>query len=121
MFEIHGWITILEWKIPYEKAISILKHEIAEIKFEPLRMDLESLNGNVLNISGITNRDRGYVEEIKILIQKIQELADCPYGLIYYTTNDAGNEVFDVMVVRKNTVELKRDVWLSPLYLMTEE
>lgn len=121
MFEIYGWITISDWTIDYKEAIDIIKTKISESNLASLRIEITSTNETIISVSGITNRDRGYVQGIKDLVQRIFEISELSYGIFYYSRNENGIESFDVMVIRKNTIEIKNDTWLSPRFPMIED
>lgn len=122
MIELHGWITIREtYKLTVEedeKCIYIkkIKDEIENLSwFKP---QIKALNGEwYLEFTIFANRKNSQTEEVFMLVNKIGELAEGSYGLIYLYDDEAvGKEnQFQVFSLSRGTVKEFGDQYLSPI------
>ena len=127
MLELHGWVTIREtYKVDAEDhediVIGKIKNEIDRLSwFKP---QIKALNGEwFMEFTIYANRPNGQTQEVFQLYEKIGELAEGSYGLIYlHDDEDKGkwNE-FQVYALSRGLVKEFRDTFLSPFIPIIED
>ncbi len=128
MIELHGWVTIREtYKVTFEEDnegtfIEMIKKEIKNLSwFKP---QIKILNGEwFLEFTIFANRKNSQTEEVFKLYNRIGELAEGSYGLIYlYDDEDVGKEnQFQVFSLSKGSIKEFRDSYLSPIVPTIED
>ena len=128
MIELHGWITIKEtYKVTVEEdnedlIIDRIKREIENLSwFKP---QIKALNGEwFLEFTIFANRKNPETEEVFKLYNRIGELAEGSYGLIYLYDDEAeGREnQFQVFSLSKGSVKEFNDFYLSPIVPTIED
>ncbi|MBD5452840.1 MAG: hypothetical protein HDR30_00740 [Lachnospiraceae bacterium] len=128
MIELHGWVTIREtYKVTFEEDndnifIEKIKQEIENLSwFKP---QIKALNGEwFLEFTLFANRKNPETEEVFQLYNRIGELAEGSYGLIYLYDDEAkgkGNQ-FQVFSLSKGSIKEFSDSYLSPVIPTIEE
>ena len=129
MLELHGWVTIREtYKVAFDEedhediVIEKIKNEIDRLSwFKP---QIKALNGEwFMEFTIYANRPNAQTQEVFQLYEKIGELAEGSYGLIYlHDDEDEGkwNE-FQVYALSRGLVKEFRDTFLSPIIPIIED
>ena len=129
MLELHGWVTIREtYKVSFDEedhldiVIEKIKNEIDRLSwFKP---QIKALNGDwFMEFTIYANRPNPQTQEVFQLYEKIGELAEGSYGLIYlHDDEDKGkwNE-FRVYALSRGLVKEFRDSFLSPFIPTIED
>lgn len=122
MIELHGWVTIRKtYKVTFEEDydnifIDKIKKEIENLLwFKP---QIKALNGEwFLEFTIFANRKNPETEEVFQLYNRIGELAEGSYGLIYLYDDEAeGKEnQFQVFSLSKGSIKEFSDSYLSPV------
>ncbi len=128
MIELHGWVTIREtYKVIFEEDndnifIDKIKKEIENLSwFKP---QIKALNGEwFLEFTIFANRKNPETEEVFQLYNRIGELAEGSYGLIYLYDDEAeGKEnQFQVFSLSKGNIKEFSDSYLSPVIPTIED
>ena len=128
MIELHGWVTIREtYKVTFEEDndnifIDKIKKEIENLSwFKP---QIKALNGEwFLEFTIFANRKNPETEEVFQLYNRIGELAEGSYGLIYLYDDEAeGKEnQFQVFSLSKGSIKEFSDSYLSPVIPTIED
>ena len=128
MIELHGWVTIREtYKVIFEEDndnifIDKIKKEIENLSwFKP---QIKALNGEwFLEFTIFANRKNPETEEVFQLYNRIGELAEGSYGLIYLYDDEAeGKEnQFQVFSLSKGSIKEFSDSYLSPVIPTIED
>lgn len=122
MLELHGWITIREtYKVIFEEDeecsyINKIKNEIENLSW--FRPQIKALNGAwYIEFTIFANRKNSQTKEVFMLVNKIGELAEGSYGLIYLYDDEAvGKEnQFQVFSLSRGKVKEFNDCYLSPI------
>lgn len=129
MLELHGWVTIREtYKVSFDEedhvdiVIEKIKNEIDRLSwFKP---QIKALNGEwFMEFTIYANRLNPQTQEVFQLYEKIGELAEGSYGLIYLHDDEdegKGNE-FQVHALSRGRVKEFRDTFLSPFIPTVED
>lgn len=129
MLELHGWVTIREtYKASFDEedhvdiVIEKIKNEIDRLSwFKP---QIKALNGEwFMEFTIFANRPNPQTQEVFRLYEKIGELAEGSYGLIYlYDDEDKkkGDE-FQVYALTRGLVREFGDPFLSPVIPTVED
>ena len=128
MIELHGWVTIREtYKVTLEEDndntfIENIKKEIENLSY--FKPQIKALNGEwFLEFTLFANRKNPETEEVFQLYNRIGELAEGSYGLIYLYDDEAkGKEnQFQVFSLSKGSIKEFSDSYLSPVIPTIEE
>ena len=128
MIELHGWVTIREtYKVIFEEDnentfIDNIKKEIENLSY--YKPQIKALNGEwFLEFTIFANRKNSETEEVFQLYNRIGELAEGSYGLIYLHDDEAkGKENhFQVFSLSKGSIKEFNDSYLSPVIQTIEE
>lgn len=128
MIELHGWVTIRE------TYIATFKEDNEDIFIDKIRKEIENLswfkpqmkvlNGEwFLEFTIFANRKNPQTEEAFKLFNKIGELAEGSYGLIYLYDDEAdGREnQFQVFSLSRGSIKEFSDSYLSPIVPTIED
>ena len=128
MIELHGWVTFRDtYKVVWEDNTRTVVGEIQEYinKLYWFKPEIKVRNGSwYMNFSIFSNRKNSETEEAFALFQKIAEIAEGSYGLIYlYDDEDnTGKEnQFQVFVLARGIVKETNDIFLSPIIPTIED
>ena len=128
VIELHGWVTIREtYKVTFEEDkentfIDNIKKEIENLSY--FKPKIKALNGEwFLEFTLFANRKNPETEEVFQLYNRIGELAEGSYGLIYLYDDEVkgkGNQ-FQVFSLSKGSIKEFSDSYLSPVIPTIEE
>ena len=128
VIELHGWVTIREtYKVTFEEDkentfIDNIKKEIENLSY--FKPQIKALNGEwFLEFTLFANRKNPETEEVFQLYNRIGELAEGSYGLIYLYDDEVkgkGNQ-FQVFSLSKGSIKEFSDSYLSPVIPTIEE
>lgn len=119
MFEMHIWLTLRD-TYENEDIIETKECDYDEIFYMLSMHDIEvkKQNGNVfLEKTVFSNRKTREIDGILNAIKRIAEIASGSYGLIYIWDDEDKYEKeneFQVYVIAKGRVFLRKDEFLSP-------
>ena len=128
MIELHGWVTIREtYKVTLEEDndnifIDKIKKEIENLSW--FKSQIKALNGEwFLEFTIFANRKNPETEEVFQLYNRIGELAEGSYGLIYLYDDEAeGKEnQFQVFSLSRGSIKEFSDSYLSPVIPTIED
>ena len=129
MLELHGWVTIREtYKGSFDEedhvdiVIEKIENEIDSLSwFKP---QIKALNGEwFMEFTIFANRPNPQTQEVFQLYEKIGELAEGSYGMIYlYDDEDEGkSNEFQVYALARGKIREFSDSCLSPIIPTIED
>lgn len=128
MIELHGWVTIREtYKVTFEEdnediVIDQIRKEIENLSwFKP---QIKVLNGAwFLEFTIFANRQNPQTDEVFKLYNRIGELAEGSFGLIYLHDDEADGKEnqFQVFSLSRGSIKEFSDSYLSPIIPTIED
>jgi len=130
MYEYHGWATIRDTPKNADednicKTVKIINELIQVHSSFFDAIDLRAVNGAYhLWIAGYRNHKPEGVDDPKIFIEKLAEIAPGSYGLLYVMDDEdpnGFNNEFQVFVLARGKLTKRNDTFLSPFIPVVED